>query len=88
MDQETELIELAGSVDSVIYKNDENGYTVLRLVDTNGELVTVVGCFPYAAAGESMIISGVWTTHSVHGRQFRARDRTGDCAAAGQSLWR
>lgn len=72
MDQETELIELAGSVDSVIYKNEENGYTVLRLVDSNGEHVTVVGCFPYAAAGESMIISGVWTTHSVHGRQFKA----------------
>ena len=72
MDQETELIELAGSVDSVIYKNEENGYTVLRLVDSNGELVTVVGCFPYAAAGESMIISGAWTTHSVHGRQFKA----------------
>ena len=72
MDQETELIELAGSVDSVIYKNEENGYTVLRLVDSNGELVTVVGCFPYPAAGESMIISGVWTTHSVHGRQFKA----------------
>ncbi len=72
MDQETELIELAGSVDSVIYKNEENGYTVLRLVDSNGEIVTVVGCFPYAAAGESMIISGVWTTHSVHGRQFKA----------------
>ena len=72
MDQENELIELAGNVDSVIYKNEENGYTVLRLVDSNGELVTVVGCFPYAAAGESMIISGVWTTHSVHGRQFKA----------------
>lgn len=72
MDQENELIELAGNVDSVIYKNDENGYTVLRLVDSNGELVTVVGCFPYAAAGESMIISGTWTTHSVHGRQFKA----------------
>ena len=72
MDQETELIELAGSVQSVIYKNEENGYTVLRLVDSNGELVTVVGCFPYAAAGESMIVSGSWTTHNVHGRQFKA----------------
>lgn len=72
MDQENELIELTGNVDSVIYKNEENGYTVLRLVDSNGELVTVVGCFPYAAAGESMIISGTWTTHSVHGRQFKA----------------
>ena len=72
MDQETELIELAGSVQSVIYKNEENGYTVLRLVDSNGELVTVVGCFPYASAGESMIVSGSWTTHNVHGRQFKA----------------
>ena len=72
MDQENELIELTGTVDSVIYKNEENAYTVLRLVDENGELVTVVGCFPYAAAGESMIISGCWTTHSVHGRQFKA----------------
>ena len=72
MDQETELIELAGSVQSVIFKNEENGYTVLRLVDSNGELVTVVGCFPYASAGESMIVSGSWTTHNVHGRQFKA----------------
>ncbi len=72
MDQENELIELAGSVDSVIYKNEENGYTVLRLVDQNGEVVTVVGCFPYASAGESMIVSGSWTTHNVHGKQFKA----------------
>lgn len=72
MDQENELIELAGTVDSVIYKNEENGYTVLRLVDQNGEVITVVGCFPYASAGESMIVSGAWTTHSVHGRQFKA----------------
>lgn len=72
MDQENDLIELTGSVQSVIYKNEENGYTVLRLVDENGELVTVVGCFPYASAGESMIATGYWTTHSVHGRQFKA----------------
>ncbi len=72
MDQESELIELAGSVQSVIYKNEENGYTVLRLIDSNGELVTVVGCFPYASAGETMIVSGSWTTHNVHGRQFKA----------------
>ena len=72
MDQENELIELAGSVESIIYKNEENGYTVLRLVDANGELITVVGCFPYASAGESMIISGTWTTHSIHGKQFKA----------------
>lgn len=72
MDRDKELIELSGTVDSVIYKNEENGYTVLRLNDENGERVTVVGCFPYASAGESMILSGGWMNHSVHGRQFKA----------------
>jgi exodeoxyribonuclease V alpha subunit len=72
MDQEKELYEISGTVDSVIYKNEENGYTVLRLRDGNGESVTVTGIFPYAASGESMIITGEWTTHSVHGRQFKA----------------
>ena len=33
MDQDRELIELSGTIDSVIYKNEENGYTVLRLRD-------------------------------------------------------
>ena len=72
MEQENELIELSGTIENIIYKNEENGYTVLRLKNDSGELVTVVGCFPYAAAGESMIISGSWMNHSVHGRQFKA----------------
>lgn len=72
MDQEYELQELSGTVENVIFKNEENGYTVLRLKDGNGENVTVVGCFPFAAAGETMVISGTWMTHSVHGRQFKA----------------
>ena len=72
MDPEIELTELSGTIDSVIYKNEENGYTVLRLKDGDGGTVTVVGCFPYAAAGESMIVSGNWMTHAVHGRQFKA----------------
>ena len=72
MDQEYELLELSGTVENVIYKNEDNGYTVLRLRDGNGESVTVVGTFPFAAAGETMIISGSWTNHSVHGKQFKA----------------
>ena len=72
MDYELDLVELAGTADSIIYKNEENGYTVLRLRDENGEMVTVVGCFPYVAPGESMIISGKWVNHSTHGKQFKA----------------
>ena len=68
MEQENELLEVSGTVENIIYKND----TVLRLKNDSGETLTVVGCFPYAAAGESMIISGSWTNHNVHGRQFKA----------------
>lgn len=72
MDQNSELQELAGSVSSVIYQNEENGYSVLKLLLDNGESATVVGCFPCAAVGESMIVSGSWTTHNNYGRQFKA----------------
>ena len=72
MDQELDYQELSGTVETVIFKNEENGYTVLRLRSDSGETVTVVGCFPFAAPGESMILSGEWMTHSVHGRQFKA----------------
>ena len=71
MDQTNELLELSGTVSSVIFKNEENGYTVLRMTDGNGEPVTVVGCFPYAFAGESLIASGRWITHPSYGKQFK-----------------
>ena len=72
MDLENELTEISGTVESVIYKNEENGYTVLRLNDQAGAVITVVGCFPYASPGESMIVTGSWMNHAVHGRQFKA----------------
>ena len=72
MDQDSMLTELNGTVDSVIYKNEENGWTVLRLRDGSGETVTVVGTFPYAAQGETMLLTGAWVNHAVHGRQFKA----------------
>ncbi len=71
MDQDS-MTELNGTVESVIYKNEENGYTVLRLRNENGERVTVVGIFPYAAQGETMLLTGAWMNHAVHGRQFKA----------------
>ena len=72
MDQELDYQELTGTVETVIFKNEENGYTILRLRSDSGESVTVLGCFPFAAPGESVIASGKWVNHSVHGRQFKA----------------
>ena len=68
-----ERVTVEGSVDAVIFQNEENGYTVLLLrVDGEDEPITVVGCIPCAAAGEGMTVTGVWANHPVHGPQLSA----------------
>ena len=63
---------IAGQVASVIYFNEDNGYTVLRLDVDDGSHAVVVGCIPLAAPGESLVAWGEWTRHASHGEQFRA----------------
>ena len=67
-----ELTACEGTVHSVIFQNAENGYTVLRLLTEEGEVVTVVGCIPCAAPGEHLTVTGVRETHPQHGEQLRA----------------
>lgn len=61
-----------GTVNSLIFQNAENGYTVLRLDTTDGTQITVVGCIPCAAPGEELIVTGEWKRHPVHGAQIQA----------------
>lgn len=61
-----------GTIQHVIFQNEENGYTVLRLVTGDGEAVTVVGTIPCAAPGENLIVTGQWVSHPVHGEQVQA----------------
>ncbi|MBQ9492281.1 MAG: ATP-dependent RecD-like DNA helicase [Oscillibacter sp.] len=63
-----------GTVQNVIFRNEENGYTVLRLTTTDGESITVVGCIPGAVPGEGMSVTGAWETHPQHGEQIRAEE--------------
>ena len=67
-----ELITCDGTVHSVIFQNAENGYTVLRLLTEEGEVLTVVGCIPCVAPGEHLTVSGVLEQHPQHGEQLRA----------------
>ena len=68
-EQELELLE--GTVSSVIYQNEENGYTILRL-DVRGEEVTVVGPMAGVAPGEYLSVRGRWTRHPTYGPQMKA----------------
>ena len=67
-----ELFTTEGTVHSLIFQNPENGYTILRLVTEDGEVVTVVGCIPCVAPGERLAVDGVWEQHPQHGEQLRA----------------
>ena len=68
-DQELEKIE--GAVSAIIFQNEENGYTILRL-DVHGEEVTVVGPMAGVAPGEYLSIRGRWTRHPTYGPQMKA----------------
>ena len=59
-----------GYVDHIIYRNAENGYTVLVLISTEEE-ITCVGTFSDIAEGENIEAIGEYTEHSTYGRQFK-----------------
>lgn len=68
--QEDTLLEMTGSVEQVIFKNEKNGYTILEL-NSNGELVTAVGTMPYASVGEELRVLGSWVNNPSYGTQFK-----------------
>ncbi|HJA64437.1 MAG TPA: ATP-dependent RecD-like DNA helicase [Candidatus Intestinimonas stercoravium] len=72
MEESRELTQIEGTVESVVFRNEENGYTVLRLDIGAKEPATVVGCMPGAAPGEGLTVQGTWGRHPSYGAQFKA----------------
>ena len=73
MDQESEkeLLSIEGSIEKIIYQNEENGYTVCELLAPSDELFVLVGTMPYLCEGETIAALGDWTTHPTFGTQFK-----------------
>lgn len=69
---ENQLEAISGYVDHIIYRNAENGYTVLVLVCDEEEL-TCVGVFADIAEGENIEAQGEFTEHPTYGRQFAVK---------------
>ena len=61
---------LEGYVDHIIYRNQDNGYTVMNVV-SDGEEITCVGTLHYIGEGELFEASGHYTEHATYGRQFQ-----------------
>ena len=64
-------MKLEGYVEHIIYRNAENGYSVLNLVSDEDE-ITVVGVFSYISEGELVELEGDYTEHPMYGQQFKA----------------
>ena len=63
---------VTGYIDHIIFRNEENGYTVMVLKETKEEEeLTCVGSFPSVTQGASIEASGVYTHHPVDGKQFQ-----------------
>ncbi len=78
------LTKLKGSVEHIIYANEDNGYTVLDF-GTEDDVVTACGTMPYVSDGDSLILWGNWVHNPKYGRQFKVeqyeRDMPADSAA-------
>ena len=68
---------LKGDIDEIIFRNNENGYTILVL-DVEGEPVTCVGTFPPVSEGEFLSVDGNFVNHPKFGRQFKVESATSD----------
>lgn len=64
------MIEFEGLVESIVYKNEENGYTVAK-IRYDKDLIPVVGYTPYLNEGQRVRICGEWVTHQTFGQQIK-----------------
>lgn len=68
----SETTELTGVVDDIVYRNDDNGYTVMQ-VDSDNVLVSAVGIMPGLYVGDEVRLTGVMTTHPTYGEQLSVK---------------
>ena len=68
---ELSLMEkISGVVENVVYRNENNDYTVFEVVDDDNRLVTAVGIIPMVSEGENVVLEGQWSYHKEFGKQF------------------
>ncbi|MFN2109940.1 MAG: ATP-dependent RecD-like DNA helicase [Anaerolineae bacterium] len=77
MSENFPLQTLEGTLERLTFQNEENGYTVAKLIPKGKSYeVTVVGVLTGVNVGESVRLQGLWSTHPKYGRQFEVREYT------------
>lgn len=64
--------EIKGYVEHIVFRNEDNGYTVFNLNNEDGDL-TCVGNFPYIGEGELLKLTGEYVMHSMYGMQLQVK---------------
>ena len=72
MEEQIQNNRVEGTVAAILFRNEENGYTVLRLDGGERGEFTAVGCMPGVSPGESLELEGAWGRHPSYGEQFKA----------------
>lgn len=66
------LDTLEGVIERITFHNEENGYTVARLLPPNArDVITILGNFSNPVVGESLLCHGVWANHPQWGKQMQ-----------------
>ena len=63
---------VSGTVTSIVYQNEDNGYTVCEIETPDGDDITITGTLPFVTEGDIISAMGTWTNHPTYGPQFKA----------------
>ncbi len=66
------LLQLEGAVENIVYRNEQNGYTVIEIANED-DFITAVGILPEINKGDTVKLMGFFITHKTYGRQFSAK---------------
>ena len=67
------MVELQGYIDRIVFRNEENGYSVLCMKEGNKEEF-LVGVFPDVSEGEYLTARGEMNVHPIYGKQLRVQE--------------
>lgn len=82
------LLRLTGSIEHVIYANEDNGFAICDLGTESGDLITITGTLPYVGEGDSVTVYGKWVHNPKYGRQFRVESCERQMPADANSMLR
>lgn len=69
------MAEVTGIIEEIVFRNEDNGFTVLELrEEREGSLTTVVGNLPFVVEGERVRVTGEWTVHPDYGPQLKVEN--------------